>query len=198
MQARAIATRRRLLEATIECLVDRGYSRTTTTEVCKRAGVSQGALFKHFGSKHLLLGATIEHLFLDLIEGYREAVGAAVRAHDDPIAAALRLLWQTFHSPPLMAAFEIYTAARTDEDLRAALRPVLLQHRENLRLEARRMFPEAALANPRFDETVNGILSTMQGAATMTMALPTADAGQAELAFLERIARRELEASEWT
>ena len=123
-----------------------------------------------------------------------EALGERVRAHDDRIGAALELLWATFRAPALMAAFELYTAARTDEALREALRPVLLQHRQNLAEEARRLFPEAAVKNPRFDDTVSGILSTMQGAAMMEMALPEPDAGRAELAFLEAVARRELEA----
>lgn len=192
-QARAIETRRRLLRATIDCMVELGHARTTTTEVCRRAGVSQGALYKHFATKQELLGATVEHLFLDLIEGYRAALGDAVLAHEDRIGAAVKLLWATFRAPALMAAFELYTAARTDLELRAALRPVLEQHRANLREEARRLFPEAAATNPRFDETVTGILSTMQGAAMMELALPSDDPGREELAFLERIARRELE-----
>lgn len=192
-QARAVETRRRLLTATIECMVELGHARTTTTEVCKRAGVSQGALFKHFPSKQALLGATVEHLFLDLIEGYRGALGDAVMIREDRIGAALELLWATFRAPALMAAFELYTAARTDAELREALRPVLEQHRENLRAEARRLFPEASATNPRFDDAVAGILSTMQGAAMMEMALPAPDAGRAELAFLEAVARRELD-----
>ncbi|MCB9591426.1 MAG: TetR family transcriptional regulator [Sandaracinaceae bacterium] len=193
LQARAVATRRRLLKATIECMVELGHSRTTTTEVCRRAGVSQGALYKHFATKQDLLGATVEHLFLDLIEGYRSALSDAVQAHEDRIAAALELLWATFRAPALMAAFELYTAARTDPELREALRPVLEQHRANLRDEARRLFPEAAATNPRFDDAVAGILSTLQGAAMMEMALPSPDAGRAELAFLDAVARRELE-----
>ena len=50
-QARSVATRRRLLDAAVETLLSLGLARTSTTEVCRRAGVSQGALFKHFASK---------------------------------------------------------------------------------------------------------------------------------------------------
>ena len=42
-QARAIETRRRLLEAAVDCLVASGYAATTTSDVCAAAGVSQGA-----------------------------------------------------------------------------------------------------------------------------------------------------------
>ena len=56
-------TRGRLLAATQTSLVELGYAGATTTAICRRAGVSQGALFKHFASKGELLAATAEWLF---------------------------------------------------------------------------------------------------------------------------------------
>ena len=60
-QARAKATRRKLLNAAVQSLCESGCAGTTTTVVANRAGVSQGALYKHFGSKHQLIAATVEH-----------------------------------------------------------------------------------------------------------------------------------------
>jgi AcrR family transcriptional regulator len=59
-QARSRETRRHLVEACIGVLVERGLARTSTTEVCRRAGVSQGALFKHFPTQQALFATTIE------------------------------------------------------------------------------------------------------------------------------------------
>ena len=39
---RTAETRSKLIEATVECLIDHGYSGTTTLAVCRRAGVSHG------------------------------------------------------------------------------------------------------------------------------------------------------------
>lgn len=192
-QARALATRKKLLDATVDSLIERGYANTSTTEVCKRAGVSQGALFKHFGNKTGLLTATIEHVFARLIIDYRAAFFAAVSTDEDRVSAAMRLLWATFTQPTLSAAFELYLAARTDLELTAALRPVLGQHRQNLRDEARLLFPEAAEHNPRFDQIINGIMATMQGGALMMMVLPEGDGAKDELAFIEDVVRRELD-----
>ena len=50
-QARSVATRERLLDAAIEAFVAQGYAALTTTEVCRRARLSQGALFKHFRAR---------------------------------------------------------------------------------------------------------------------------------------------------
>src|SRR5262249_61236914 len=60
---RTAATRAALLEATVDCLVSRGFDGTTTTEVAHRAGVSPGALLHHFPAKAELLCAAVGHLF---------------------------------------------------------------------------------------------------------------------------------------
>src|SRR5215471_3557154 len=55
-QQRRDETRRALLDAAVESLIDVGFARTTTLEVQRRADVSRGALLHHFPSKAELLG----------------------------------------------------------------------------------------------------------------------------------------------
>jgi AcrR family transcriptional regulator len=190
-QARSRATRHRLLEATIEALVEVGYGRTTTTEVCARAGMSQGALFKHFGSKADLLAAATEHLFASLIGDYRRAF-AAIAGHEDRIHAAVGLLWELFLQPRLQAVFELYTAARTDADLAGALAPVMAEHHANLHAEAAALFPEAAASVADFDAVVDVIVAALQGAALTHLAVPMPGLDRRRQAYLEALARREL------
>jgi AcrR family transcriptional regulator len=189
---RRAGTRLRLLEAAIECLVALGYARTTTTEVCARAGVSQGALFKHFATKAELVSAAAEHLFASLVAEYRAAFAA--RAGDpDRAAAAIDLLWSIFHQPRLAAAFELYLAARTDPELAARLSPVSARHGENLRREARDLFPDAARAHPDFEPLIDVVVGAMQGEA---IAPALGDPARAERvrAYLTRLARTVLTA----
>ena len=54
--------RQRLLDATVECLVEHGWSGTSTTLVSERAGVSRGAQLHHFPTKNDLVLAAVEHL----------------------------------------------------------------------------------------------------------------------------------------
>ncbi len=54
--------RARLLEATVDCLVERGFAGTSTTLVSERAGVSRGAQLHHFPTKNDLVVAAVEHL----------------------------------------------------------------------------------------------------------------------------------------
>src|SRR5689334_19262086 len=61
-QQRRDETRRALLDAAVESLIEVGFARTTTLEVQRRAEVSRGALLHHFPSKAELLVAAIAHL----------------------------------------------------------------------------------------------------------------------------------------
>jgi AcrR family transcriptional regulator len=48
-------SRRRILEAAVECFASRGYNATTTREIAARAGMSPAAVYMYFHSKHSLL-----------------------------------------------------------------------------------------------------------------------------------------------
>jgi len=76
-QERREATRRRLLDAAVEELIQTGYIRLRTAEVCRRAELSQGALFKHFATKAELVGATARHLFSLLLKDYQKLFAEA-------------------------------------------------------------------------------------------------------------------------
>src|SRR5882672_7822955 len=128
---RRATTRTKLLDATLSCLVESGYAGLTTPAICERAGVSQGALFKHFATKSALLAAATEHLFAGLVKGYGERF-AALDARKSPIQTGVALLWEVFQDPRLHAAYDLYTAARTDAELRASLAPVVRDHYANL------------------------------------------------------------------
>lgn len=193
-QARSVATRQRLLDASVETLLAQGLAGTRTTEVCRRAGVSQGALFKHFPSKAALLAASTEHLFAQLVEDFRRGF-AAVADQADRVGAAVHALAAIFRQPRLEVAFELYAASRTDEELHAALAPVLARHRENLHREARALFPEAAPA-PHFLPVVDTVVDALQGAALGALVLPEPESEARRLEQLVAYARRELAAAQ--
>ena len=73
-EERSAETRARLLEATTECLVELGYSNTTTTAIAERAGVSRGAQLHHYPTKAELVTAAVEHLCERLDAEFRAAI----------------------------------------------------------------------------------------------------------------------------
>lgn len=191
-QARAVATRQRLIDAAVASLCTHGWAGTTTTVVARRAGVSQGSLYKHFGNKHQLIAAAMEELLAGLIRDFRVGISSSGN-EDDPLAAVLTELWSVFRTPELYAAVELYIAARTDESLRRVLVPVLLVHRTNVLTESRRLFPEAAVHNPRFEITVFSVIAAMQGAAMNAAVLQERSEPLEFAGFLEALCRRELQ-----
>lgn len=119
---RSRAMRLRLMEATVECLVELGWAGTTTTVVSQRAGVSRGAQLHHFPSKQALVVAAVEHLTDRRREDMRTA--AASLPEDQRLRRILDILADQFVSPVFFAALELWVAARTDADLRDSVGPL--------------------------------------------------------------------------
>ena len=119
---RSRAMRLRLMEATVDSLVEVGWAGTTTTVVSRRAGVSRGAQLHHFPSKQALVVAAVEHLTdrrRDEMRRQEASLGETGR-----IRAILEILAAQFVSPVFFAALELWVAARTDDELRAAVAPL--------------------------------------------------------------------------
>ncbi|HEX5497287.1 MAG TPA: TetR/AcrR family transcriptional regulator [Mycobacteriales bacterium] len=138
-QERGRGTRQRLLEATVDCLVQRGWAGTTTTVVAERAGVSRGAQLHHFPTKSDLVTAAVRHLAERRGEELRAEAAALTGGRPTPTGPAgpggptgteyrvdrtVDLLASVFTGPLYTAALEVWVAARTDPPLRAALLPV--------------------------------------------------------------------------
>jgi AcrR family transcriptional regulator len=114
--------RLRLLEATVDCLVELGWAGTTTTVVSRRAGVSRGAQLHHFPSKQALVVAAVEHLSDRRQDDMRAS--AAFLTDERRIRGGLEILAAQFVSPVFFAALELWVAARTDSELREAVGPL--------------------------------------------------------------------------
>jgi AcrR family transcriptional regulator len=122
-QERSRATQARLLEATVDCLVERGWSGTTTTVVAAMAGVSRGAQLHHYPTKASLVMAAVEHLAERRAEEIRNEA-AALPPGPQRLDGVVDMLAAAFTGPLYVAALEVWIAARTDPELRAALVPL--------------------------------------------------------------------------
>jgi AcrR family transcriptional regulator len=120
---RSAAMRTRLLDATIECLVNYGYAGTTTPRVAQLAGVTRGAQIHHFRSKEDLVVAAIEHLAQQRVQAAMREFGR-MQASSDPVATVLEFLWEAHQGPMFVATVELWIAARTDDVLAAHIERV--------------------------------------------------------------------------
>lgn len=116
-------TRTALLDATIDCLVELGYARTSVQEICTRAGVSKGAAQHHFADKADLMATAVAHLTSRRMAALSESF-ADLPGGEEGIPATIDLLWAGYSGTLATAATELWIAARTDPALRAAIRPV--------------------------------------------------------------------------
>jgi AcrR family transcriptional regulator len=119
-QERSEHTRARLMAATVDCLVERGWAGTTTTVVAERAGVSRGAQLHHFPTRGALVIAAVEHLARARSEEIR-AEAATLPPGPGRTQAVLAMLARLYTGPLFHAALELWVAARTDPELRATV-----------------------------------------------------------------------------
>ena len=122
-EERTRAMRQRLLDATVECLVEVGWSGTSTTLVSQRAGVSRGAQLHHFPTKDDLVLAAVEHLSASRRRELQEAAEQLPTGRRRT-RAVLEMLAAHVTGRPFSAALELWVAARTDEALRSAVGPL--------------------------------------------------------------------------
>lgn len=115
--------RARLLEATVELLVEKGFGGTTTTLVSERAGVSRGAQLHHFPTKNDLVVAAVTHL-TEKRGAELAAAAARLPKGRNRTRAVVEMLGEHFASPVFAAALELWVAARTDPALLEAVAPL--------------------------------------------------------------------------
>jgi AcrR family transcriptional regulator len=161
---RTAEMRHRLLEATITCLVELGYARTSGAEVARRAGVSRGAQLYHYPTKQELVIAAVEHLFLRRNEEFLEAFARIPPGADRP-AAALDLLWKIVGNDTFYAWLELAVAGRSDEKLGKRLRELGARTAIAVEQTFRDIFPAPPNRNPFYDTVPKFVFAVLQGLA---------------------------------
>jgi AcrR family transcriptional regulator len=160
-EERTRAMRRRLLEATLRCLVERGWSGTSTTLVSERAGVSRGAQLHHFPTKADLVVAAVEHIATLRRDELAEAAAGLPRGKHRT-REVLELLGEHFTADVFAAALELWVAARTDPALLAAVEPLERQTgRETHRLTVEML--DVDESQPGARELVQATLDLIRG-----------------------------------
>jgi AcrR family transcriptional regulator len=157
-------TRRRLLDAAIGCLVERGYANTTTSEIAERAGLSRGAQLYHFPKKEELLTSAVEHLFELMFGEMKERVGRLTNVNDRR-EMAIDLLWETANSRLMTAWMELVVASRTDSYLRESVSAANDRSAEFIGQSFKELFPRPAGAGDDYDLIPQMVVMLLEGMA---------------------------------
>ncbi|WP_199042934.1 TetR/AcrR family transcriptional regulator [Glycomyces salinus] len=115
-----MGNREALLEGAKQCLVEKGYDRTTVRDIAAAAGVSMAAIGYHYGSREALLQ---QALFASL-EDWDADLNEALSALDAPpgagrFAAVWNLLIEHIRTrrPMWIASFELFLQAQRSPEL---------------------------------------------------------------------------------
>ena len=157
-------TRRRLLEATVESLIEVGYAGTTIRHVTELAGVSQGAQSHHFPHRVDLVTSAFEHLAEGRIERYGERARELSGDRRTRVRALLDLLWEDFSSAVFTVAVKLWVAAAEDEELRQRLVPVEKRIHANMARLSADVAGDLG-AEPGFDRKLAVAMNTVAGLA---------------------------------
>ena len=140
-QQRREETVARLLEASIATIIEVGYARASAAVITKRAGVSVGALFRHFDTMGDFMAATAYEVLRRQLDTFTKQV-AEIPADRPALEAGLTILRDITSSSTNAVLYELMIAARTDEKLNATLQNVLEQYTSKI-CDAARALPGA-------------------------------------------------------
>jgi AcrR family transcriptional regulator len=185
-QQRREETVGRLLEASITSIVEVGYARASAAVITKRAGVSVGALFRHFETMSDFMAATASEVLRRQVESFTKQV-AEIPADRPALEAALTILRDITGSSTNAVLYELMVAARTDEKLNAHLRDVLAQYTAKI-LDAARALPAAdAIGSETFPVLVALLTNVFDGAAIVRGIFPEPDIEEQRIALLSTL-----------
>jgi len=117
---RSAEMRARLIQATLETILECGYANTTLVAVATRAGVTRGAVHHHYSSRDELIVDAISHQLREASAEIRQFARDA-QGGDTSLEDFLERVWALFSGPFFMITLEHITASRHNETLRQDL-----------------------------------------------------------------------------
>lgn len=158
---RRTETLEKLHLATVKVIVNKGFSRLTTADIVREAGLSQGALFRYYPTKlAAVVGAT--YYLLDKVMGDFNAL--MDRSKKPSLEKLINDLWEWYKSPDFTAVSRLYAEASADEELRTGIQPAVTAHGRNIDRLLVRLFPDEETKMLR--TAAHGVIFLMTGIAT--------------------------------
>lgn len=170
-QQRREETVARLLQASIDTIIEVGYARASAAVITKWAGVSVGALFRHFETMGDFMAATAYEVLRRQLETFTKQV-AEIPADRPALPAALTILRDITAGSTNAVLYELMVAARTDEKLKETLQNVLGQYSAKIHDAARALPGAESFPEETFPVIVALMTNVFDGAAIVRGVLP--------------------------
>ena len=129
-----LVTQQKVLRAAVALFLEKGYTRTTTGEIAKAAGIGQSSFFHVFPSKEALLLELVKRMFggqFDLAGQYSGtedhvflyAVETSLQLHIAELTDPLRELYVVGYSLPTTSAYIYHSTAKRLQTIFGAYLP---------------------------------------------------------------------------
>ena len=116
-ERKSAMTRGALLDATVKCLNEVGYARTTTQLVASYAGISRSALLHHYATKADLIAAVVDYINFRRTETFYSDVAKLSDEERMTVEAGVEIYWSMVKTVEYTAYLEISMGVRTDPEL---------------------------------------------------------------------------------
>lgn len=184
-RTRSQATRQEIIDAAIDCFLEIGYARTTTTEIAQMSGYTRGAVQYYFPTTRHVLKASIDYLTKQWLDSYMTAAGNAPPG-TDYIDYAVDTLWRFVNDRLFLAWQELVFASRTDKDLRKIIMPAAAKFEQLRRDMGQANFPDFHEASvTKFQRNRDTLRFVLEGIMSTVITYQKQDRIQAQLDWLK-------------
>jgi len=180
------------VDATIAAISELGYHGATVREICGRAGLSQGAVTRHFPTRLDLIAAAAQEVAQRQEDLYTSGLSAAPEG-SSLVRMAIRLLRDGTRTPLNAVWLELAVAARTTPDLAARIGP-LISGAYLRTLEMASLLPGAGQLDPvDFQMLVMSLVHLFNGEALSLIVVQMPEVEERRLALVSALIARLLE-----
>ena len=192
----------KVLDATIHSLAECGYAKTSTAEICKRAGISQGGLFRHFSSRLEVIVAATEEIEGRHLNRFHEIIQAVEASQDDSpgtiditmiVSSIVGFIRESARTIIHAAWHEVMVAARSDERLRQRVSPSVKQFEEALLSTTYKLLGVDGKRAERLGMVVLSIMHMFDSEAVTVTVYPNAALEAQRVEWASELLRRELQ-----
>ena len=163
-EERRRATTNKLIEATITCVNEKGYSGLKASAIAKQAGVTWGAAQHLFGDKEILLLTVANRTYEELSLALSADISIDLSL-DEKVERIVSITWKAFQSEAYQAMVEILRGSRAHPEFN---REVLKRQKtvsEDVRVMWLRLFTPSGIDEGMIDEARDFVTLTLSGLA---------------------------------
>jgi AcrR family transcriptional regulator len=188
-QERSAEARERLLSAAIALICEIGYSRTSLTEIARRAGMTRGAIQHHFAGRETLVPAILDTLERQIISAFEQVALDQHISKEEKLDAIIEGSGAVAQSDAYLAVVDIWVATRADPVLAAPLRELTARAARQYRALWNRIFKNDIRASG-YQAALRLVVGMLRGIAMSRLFEVPANSIELTIAVCKDAARR--------